>query len=110
VPRKTKPRCAVEGCAKPAAVEVLLYDVYHDGADQAYDVFCEQDFTCPYLCGTHWRENENGCKISEDFKEEDLARIRQTVPGGLSFVSVGDYYSNKHQAKGYSVYRPLEDA
>ena len=53
------PKCSVEGCENDAAVEVRLYDKYHDGV-----VFDEQDFTCPFLCQKHADENERRAKGS----------------------------------------------
>src|SRR4029079_18512977 len=44
--------CSV--CGEPAFVECFLYDVYLE----IPDVVMKRDFTCPYLCEDHFRENE----------------------------------------------------
>jgi hypothetical protein len=79
--------CSVEGCKNPAYVEVVLYDVYL--ADQG--VFFEQDFTCPYLCAAHMAENE------------EKARGVREPRGHVSYP-----FSNKENAQGFTIYRPLE--
>lgn len=83
--KKSSPKCHVDGCPNPAAVEVILYDVYHDG-----HVFFEQDVTCPHLCQEHVAENE-----------KKAAGVRK--PRG----SVSYPYSNGHGAQGFTIYRPL---
>ncbi len=82
-----KPKCCVAGCANDATVEVILYDVYVE----LRDVFFEQDHTCPYLCGEHLVENEQG--------------IRGTrKPRGSAEYP----YSNQEDAQGFTIYRPLD--
>jgi len=81
-----KPKCSVTGCGKDATVEVLLYDVYTD----MRDVFYEQDFTCPYLCGHHMVENE-----------EQAHGVREPR-GHVSYP-----FTNRESAQGFTIYRPL---
>lgn len=78
-------KCRVEGCSQDATHEVLLYDEYPGGEE-----FCEQDFTCPFLCLEHQQENEQKAR-----------GIRE--PRGF----VRYPYSNKHGAQGYTRYRLL---
>jgi hypothetical protein len=79
-------KCRVTGCGRKAEFEVILYDVYW--ADEG--VFFQQDFTCPYLCGAHMVENE---MLAKGIRE----------PRG--FVQYP--HSNRHQANGFTIYRPL---
>jgi hypothetical protein len=138
---RKRPRCSAADCTAQAWYEVFLYDVYYDdleryarspGGDPNERIwlpFMEQDYTCPYLCEEHLIENEMGCRISEDFKEEDVAPLRDEH----GFISVGDLlalpdpprlpagrgrtygevheypYTNRHHAKGFSVYRSLKE-
>jgi len=80
-------RCAVPGCGAAAFVEVILYDVYPYPDP---DVFFEQDYTCPYLCGPHLLANERGA----DGVREPRTCVRYP-------------YTNRNQAQGFSIYRPL---
>ncbi len=82
-----KPKCSVAGCGADARVEVILYDVYTD----MRDVFFEQDHTCPYLCGDHLVQNENG------IRGERRPRGSSSYP-----------HSNQHCAQGFTIYRPLD--
>lgn len=81
-------RCSVEGCNESAAFEVLLYDRYSDGV-----VFCEQDFTCPYLCERHQADNEAHAQ-------------GERRPRG--FVSYP--FTNQEGAQGFTKYRAVVDA
>jgi hypothetical protein len=83
-----KSKCSVDGCGKDACVEVILYDVYTD----MRDVFFEQDYTCPYLCGDHLVENEVGIR-------------GERKPRGASRYP----FSNKESAQGFTIYRPLNN-
>jgi hypothetical protein len=74
-------------CDAPASVEVILYDVYSDGL-----IFFERDTTCPFLCAAHVTENE---------KSVDGDR---TPRGTVTYK-----YSNKHEAQGFTIYKPLEE-
>ena len=83
------PKCSVPGCLDKAAVEVRLYDVYLHGPEPS--VFDERDFTCPYLCGEHFVENEhqaNGARRPRGYVEYP--------------------YTNRHHAQGFTVYRNLD--
>lgn len=55
-----KPICAVEGCGKPAYVEVFLYDFI----STTIEVFCQRDETCGFLCEQHLEENEASAEIN----------------------------------------------
>lgn len=91
-PRQTKPsndtKCCVEGCTNLADYEVVLYD-YYPNLDET---FCEQDFTCPFLCQKHLDENEKGAK---GFKRPREVMIYP--------------YTNKHNAQGHSRYYTLKN-
>lgn len=86
------PRCAVERCTARADYEVILYDFFGD-QPSGEEVFWEQDFTCPYLCGTHVKENE----LSAQGIREPLGLVEYR-------------YTNQHRAGGFSIYRPLVPA
>lgn len=73
-------------CNAPASVEVILYDVYSEGT-----VFFERDTTCPFLCVAHLIENEKSLSESR-------------VPRGIASYK----YSNKHDAQGFTIYKPLD--
>ena len=45
--------CSAPGCSRPATVRVFLNDYYGHGID-----FHEVDFSCPYLCDEHMKQNE----------------------------------------------------
>jgi hypothetical protein len=77
----------VEGCTREATLEVILYDFYpYDGI-----VFFERDFTCPYICFPHARENEAG-----------IDGVRK--PRGTAFYP----FTNRQRALGFTIYRPLD--
>ena len=81
--------CRVPGCTNEAEVEVILYDLYLDGARS--DVFFERDYTCPFLCRRHMAENEEQARGAR--------KPRASV----------DYpYTNRNGAQGFTIYRPLE--
>jgi len=80
-------KCAVDGCGKNAAVEVILYDVYL--AEE--HVFFERDFTCPFLCDSHMVENE--------LRAKGARRPR-------GFVKYP--FSNCRKAQGFKIYRALD--
>jgi hypothetical protein len=82
------PNWSVDGCDEPAAVEVILYDVY----SSVPDVFFERDRTCPFVCGWHMAENEDG------------ARGERRPRGHVSYP-----YTNRHGAQGFTIYRPLSE-
>jgi hypothetical protein len=82
-------KCRVHGCDKKAEFEAILYDVYPYPAFA--DVFFQQDFTCPYLCAEHMVQNEVHSK-----------GIRQ--PRG----HVHYPFTNRHEAQGFTIYRPLK--
>ncbi len=82
------PTCAAEGCSSPAAFEVILYDFYPDLAGE--EVFWERDFTCPYLCHRHVRENEQSAQ-------------GERAPRGF----VEYKHTNRGHAQGFTIYRPL---
>jgi hypothetical protein len=82
------PVCAAERCSSPAAFEVILYDFYTELSGE--EVFWEQDFTCPFLCHRHVRENEASAKGERE-------------PRGF----VAYKFTNRHLAQGFSIYRPL---
>lgn len=70
-----------------------LFDLYLGYSDEDTNVFDQQDFTCPYLCLTHLRQNE------EQAQGERRARGSVRYP-----------YTNRHMAQGYSTYRLLDSA
>ena len=78
-------RCSAPGCDKAASCEVILYDVYLDGA-----VFFERDMTCPYLCAGHIAKNE-----------VSLHGVRKPR-GRTSYL-----FSNRHGAQGFTINKPL---
>ena len=55
--------------------------------------FYEQDDTCPFLCQKHMKENEK-------------SMVGAREPRGSSKY----LYSNKHEAKGFTKYIPIEKA
>ena len=81
------PICSVQQCNHEAQFEVILYDVYlFEGT-----VFFEQDYTCPYICVDHLRENEEG------------------IVGTRELRGTPDYpHTNQHGAQGFSIYRPID--
>ncbi len=83
--------CSAPGCENAAVVEARLYDVYVD--DPNVLMFDERDFTCPFLCDAHVRENETRAK-------------GERKPRG----SVRYPFTNQHQAQGFTIYRPLQDS
>lgn len=99
---------------------MLLYDVYLYGG-KLHDVFCEQDYTCPYLCLKHLQENEEGCCLHTLLApsgegsgwvtyEELASRPVEIEPAGAQRRYREGYHyphTNRHGAQGFSVYRPL---
>jgi hypothetical protein len=81
-------KCSVADCSNPAAVQVLLYDVYLDHAGD--NVFWEQDYTCPFLCEDHMIENEKRAQ-------------GERRPRGVTEYP----FTNKNQAQGITIYYPL---
>lgn len=82
------PTCSVDGCSNEADLEVILYDFYPgDGT-----VFFERDFTCPYICASHAKQNEAGIKGTREPRS------------GAAYP-----FTNKHFAQGFTIYRPLRD-
>lgn len=82
------PNCSVPGCDNSAAFEVVLYDIY----SSPFDVFYEQDITCPYICSDHANENE------------------KQSPGARKYRGVHTYpFTNKNAAQGFTIYRPLAE-
>ena len=79
-------KCCVEGCNNVADYEVVLYDYY----PKLEESFCEQDYTCPFLCQFHMDENEKG--------RRGEIKPRQ----GVSYP-----YTNQHNAQGHSRYNLL---
>ena len=80
------PKCNVNSCNAEADYEVILYDIYPDDGE----VFFEQDDTCPFICAHHAAENEG--------QAHGERRPRGVV----------DYpHTNKHNAQGFSIYKPL---
>ena len=80
--KHTPEPCSVEGCERPAAFKVFLYDFYRWG-----EVFLERDHTCPSLCAHHASLNE---------RKADGDRIPRGVTEYL--------YTNKHGAQGFTIY------
>jgi hypothetical protein len=114
------PGCAVPGCDREAVVEVILYDVYQYTDDGVYDVFYDQDESCPYLCLEHLSENEARCeRVTLDLPpgrtsvtaEELVAASQRREPAGQmrSYRSGGLWYpyTNRYSGNGFSIYRPL---
>lgn len=89
-PPSPESQCCAGGCRRRPDYIVLLYDHYSDDT-----VFFEQDFTCPFLCEDHMRENEHGIG-SQGLGERRRPRGRYEYP-----------YSNRGGAQGYSKYWPL---
>jgi hypothetical protein len=79
-------KCSAKDCGQPAVAEVILYDVYQSG-----QVFFERDFTCPYLCTEHLRENE-----------ESIGSQERRPRGVIEYR-----FSNQHRAHGFTIYRPI---
>lgn len=73
-------RCSVPGCDQAAKYMVTL-------VDPAFD-FCEQDFTCPFICQQHRDSNER------------TLEERRTAFGRYR-------YTNRHGADGYSAFLPV---
>lgn len=86
--RRLEHKCSVPNCTNTPAVEVRLFDIYLNSSP--IELFDEIDHTCPYLCETHLKENESKA-------------IGERRPRG----SVHYPHSNKGQAQGYTIYRPL---
>jgi hypothetical protein len=85
-----RPKCSVPNCSNPAAFEVILYDVYD--LERDFDVFFEQDETCPFICSAHAAENELSC------------------PGPRQYRGVYNMcHTNQHGAQGITIYRPLAE-
>ncbi len=80
--------CCVESCQEPADYEVILYDFY----TRLGHVFFQQDYTCPYICAVHARENE-------------LSAVGERKPGAV----VSYRYTNRHASQGFNIYRPLQN-
>jgi hypothetical protein len=81
------PQCSVDDCDRDSAVEVRLYDVYPDGT-----VFDQLDFTCPFLCRQHLKENEEG------------ARGERKGRGMVNYP-----FTNRENAVGFTIYRPFSE-
>ncbi|MFD1773015.1 restriction endonuclease [Paenibacillus rhizophilus] len=80
--------CYVDGCENQAEFEVYLYDYYEN---MNYEFF-EQDFTCPFICKRHMKENE-------------VRSQGEKKPRGIV-----DYpYTNRHGAQGYTKYFPISE-
>ena len=86
VPYTEGVKCCVDGCENVADYEVILYDYY----PRFKETFCEQDYTCPFLCQQHVDINEQQAKGSK------APRETTTYP-----------YTNQHNAQGHSKYRKL---
>ena len=81
-------QCSVPNCSNHAAFEVILYDVY----EVPFDVFFEQDYSCPYICSEHAEENE------------------MKSPGPRKYREIrGGFYTNRFGAQGFTIYRPLTE-
>jgi restriction endonuclease Mrr len=83
-------KCSVGNCQNNAEFEVILYDFY-DFYDEP-ETFYEQDYTCPFLCQKHLDINE---------KNADGERR----PRGMVYYP----YTNRHNAQGYSKYKPIKE-
>lgn len=83
-------RCCVDGCKNAADYEVYLYDYY---SHQPPEEFYEQDYTCPFICEAHMRENE--------------ARIigERKPRASLSYP-----FTNQHNAQGFTKYAAISEA
>jgi restriction endonuclease Mrr len=81
-------KCSVDGCNQEAEFEVYLYDYYPEPLNEE---FFEQDYTCPFLCSFHMRENEANSE-------------GERIPRG--FVSYP--YTNQYSAQGYTKYTPIQ--
>jgi hypothetical protein len=79
-------KCSVDGCSSEANLEVILYDFYPANGT----VFFEQDFTCPYICASHAKQNEAGIKGTREPRS------------GAAYP-----FTNKEGAQGFTIYRPL---
>lgn len=78
--------CSVDGCGNRADYRVLFYDYY-----AVYDeVFCQGDYTCPFLCTEHVTENEA--------RAFGLRRPRKSVTYP---------YTNRQHGIGYTLYQPI---
>lgn len=80
--------CSVPNCSHSADYEVYLYDYYEEIDDE----FFEQDYTCPFLCESHMKENE-------------LRARGRRVPRG----DVGYPFTNRYGAQGYTKYLPIKE-
>lgn len=87
-PPSTGPhKCSVDGCAAAANFEVRLFDIYLHSAPEVFD---DVDYTCPYLCADHMRQNES------------QAQGERRPRGSVAYP-----YTNRHRAQGFTIYRPL---
>ena len=94
--KKTEPpKCGVKGCDNLPTFEVLLYDLYMN----VPDAFMERDYTCPFLCDKHFVQNE-----SEARNIVQLGEPSARLPRGV----VEYPFTNRYQAQGFSIYRPLD--
>jgi len=89
VPFEKNTKCCAPTCTRMAEFEVFLYDVYRHNNEEFY----EQDYTCPFLCEEHMRQNE-------------VLAVGNRVPRGY----VRYPYSNQHGAQGYTKYSALDEA
>jgi hypothetical protein len=88
-PPPEKPKCCAPDCTRDACFIVYLYDIYpyYDGNA---DIFCQRDYTCPYLCDQHMAENE------------EKARGTREPRGFMQYP-----YTNRNRANGFTIYRWL---
>lgn len=84
-------RCSAPGCDRVADVEVRLYDL--SISLFKIEVFDKRDFTCPFLCARHARENEVNAQ-------------GERKPRGM----VSYPYSNRDHAPGFTIYQSLVKA
>jgi hypothetical protein len=82
-------QCSVPRCSNLACVEVRLFDIYRHV--DSFEVFDQQDNTCPFLCGQHLSKNEQEAVGTR--KPRDVTRYP---------------FTNRHGAQGYTTYRSLE--
>ena len=83
-------KCSVENCQNNAEFEVILYDFY-DYYDEP-ETFYAQDYTCPFLCQKHLDINEKNAE-------------GERRPRGIVYYP----YTNRHNAQGYSKYKPIKE-
>ena len=55
-------------------------------------MFSERDITCPFLCGEHMIENEEGAKGDRR-------------PRGITHYP----HTNQHGAQGFTIYKPISE-